>query len=101
MLPRLPAKESFFPCVSCSRPSPEGEALVKQIVLLSGSIGSGKTTLCQLLDARFRTVSLKTKEVIKELARRVKQERRALQRYGESLDRRTNGQWVRDALTRA
>jgi adenylosuccinate synthase len=75
--------------------------LVKQIVLLSGSIGSGKTTLCQLLDARFRTVSLKTKEVIKELASRVKQERRALQRYGESLDRRTNGQWVRDALTRA
>lgn len=74
--------------------------MVKQIVLLSGPIGSGKTTLCRHLESRFRALSLKTKDLIKELATHIKPERRALQRYGESLDRRTKGQWVRDALTR-
>jgi adenylosuccinate synthase len=74
--------------------------LVKQIILLSGPIGSGKTTLSRNLENRFGVVSLKTKDVLKELSRHIKPERLALQRFGETLDRRTKGQWVRDALLR-
>jgi adenylosuccinate synthase len=76
------------------------DSLVKQIILLSGPVGAGKTTLSQSLEARFRAVSLKTKDSIRELAKHLKPERRALQRYGELLDRQTKGQWVRDALDR-
>jgi adenylate kinase family enzyme len=74
--------------------------LVKQIILLSDPIGTGKTTLCRNLESRFRAVSVKTKDLIRELATHIKPERRALQRYGQSLDRKTKGQWVRDALAR-
>lgn len=76
----------------------------KQIVLISGNISSGKTTLSDLLRSRFQQIEvLKTKEVIRELARRktgneLPAERRAMQRFGDRLDRETRGQWVRDAL---
>lgn len=74
--------------------------MVKHIVLVSGPIGSGKTTLCRSLEERFGAVSVKTKDLIRELAKKIKPERGAMQRYGEILDRRTKGQWVRDALAR-
>jgi adenylosuccinate synthase len=77
-----------------------------QIVLLSGSVASGKTTLWQELTNRFPGENihiLKTKGVIRELAlkklgRELLSERRALQDFGEQLDRDTKGHWVRDAL---
>lgn len=74
--------------------------MVKQIVLLSGPISCGKTTLCRQLEERFGLTSLKTKEYIREQGKRLKLERTALQRYGDRLDRQTNGTWVRDALAR-
>ena len=76
----------------------------KQIVLISGSVASGKTTLSDLLRSRFPQIEvLKTKEVIKELGLKktgteLPAERRALQDFGDRLDRETRGQWVRDAL---
>jgi adenylosuccinate synthase len=77
-----------------------------QIVLLSGSVASGKTTLWQQLMSRFpgeHIHVLKTKNVIRELAfkklgRELPSERRALQDFGDQLDRDTKGHWVRDAL---
>jgi adenylosuccinate synthase len=78
----------------------------KQIVLISGSVASGKTTLSDLLRSRFQKIEvLKTKEVIKELALKklgneLPAERKAMQDFGDRLDRETNGQWVRDALQR-
>jgi adenylosuccinate synthase len=77
-----------------------------QIVLLSGSVASGKTTLWEKLTKQFSAENmhvLKTKQLIRDLAakRRGKEipaERRALQDYGDHLDRETKGQWVRDAL---
>jgi adenylosuccinate synthase len=74
--------------------------VAKQIVLLSGRVSAGKTTLCSHLENRFGARSLKTKEIILNLAKGVKLERGALQRYGESLDRRTKGAWVCEALSR-
>lgn len=76
----------------------------KQIVLISGSISSGKTTLCTLLKEQFGFHVLKTKEVIQSLARQKSgkevAERRALQTFGENLDTETHGRWVLDALSR-
>jgi adenylosuccinate synthase len=79
--------------------------LPKQIVLLSGSISSGKTSLSTLLNEQFGFHPLKTKEVIQSLARQksgkeIEPERRAMQKFGQALDRETNGRWVRDALNR-
>lgn len=77
-----------------------------QIVLLSGRVASGKTTLWQQLIKSFPHENihvLKTKNLIRELAskklrRELPAERRALQDFGDKLDRDTAGNWVRDAL---
>jgi adenylosuccinate synthase len=79
--------------------------LPKQIVLLSGNISSGKSTLSNLLQEQFGLHVLKTKKVIQNIAiqklgREVENERRAMQKFGESLDKETRGRWVRDALSR-
>jgi adenylosuccinate synthase len=79
-----------------------------QIVLLSGSVASGKTTLWQQLIANFpaeRIHVLKTKNLIRELAskklgRELPAERRTLQDFGDQLDRDTGGKWVLTALIR-
>lgn len=76
------------------------------IVLLSGSVASGKTTLVQGLTRAFSHECihvLKTKDLIRDLAikrlgREIPAERRAMQEFGDRLDQETHGQWVRDAL---
>jgi len=78
----------------------------QQIILISGNVSSGKTTLCELLRSSYPQIYvLKTKEVIRELARKklgreIEAERRALQDFGTYLDEQTKGEWVRDALRR-
>jgi adenylosuccinate synthase len=72
----------------------------KQIVLLSGPVSSGKTTLCNQLVERFGAHPVKTKDIIAALAEGIDAERGAMQQYGELLDRRTKGAWVREALAR-
>jgi len=79
--------------------------LANQIVLLSGSISSGKSTLSGLLNTQFGFHVLKTNKVIQSLAvqrlgAEIQSERRAMQKFGESLDKDTKGKWVRDALAR-
>jgi adenylosuccinate synthase len=79
-----------------------------QIVLLSGRVASGKTTLWEQLIRNFpaeRIHVLKTKNLIRELAskklgRELPAERRTLQDFGDQLDRDTGGKWVLDALVR-
>jgi adenylosuccinate synthase len=78
-----------------------------RIVLLSGSVAAGKSTLVQRLKCEFPTEPihvLKTKELLLELgAKKTRRdfpaERRVLQEFGEQLDRETKGSWVRDALS--
>jgi len=75
----------------------------KLIVLISGNVSAGKTTLCEGLRRHFDSTTVKTKEVLKDLAikklrKELPSERRALQKFGEQLDAETNGEWVLSAL---
>lgn len=72
--------------------------MAKQIVLLSGRVSSGKTKLSTNLVKRFGVHHIKTKELIANLAGEIEYERGAMQDYGELLDRRTKGEWVRQEL---
>lgn len=74
--------------------------MAKQLVLLSGRVSSGKSTLCANLVQRFGVVHVKTKDLIARLAGEIEHERGAMQNYGELLDRRTKGSWVCKELTR-
>lgn len=70
-----------------------------QVVLLSGPVASGKTTLAEALEAKYGFYRFKTRQLIQSM-REVKLERRALQRAGEALDRRTKGEWIAEALAK-
>jgi adenylosuccinate synthase len=74
--------------------------LAKQLVLLSGRVCSGKSTLRISLVERFGVHPVKTKDLIARLAGEIEHERGAMQDYGELLDRRTKGSWVCNELTR-
>jgi adenylosuccinate synthase len=71
--------------------------MARVIVLLSGPIAVGKTTLCDELVSRFGFQVFKTRELIQVL-KKVPTERGALQKAGEALDRSTNGDWIAKAL---
>ena len=66
----------------------------RQVVLVSGPVASGKTTLCQLLAQRFGFCVLSTRELLAQSA----PDRVALQAAGASLDKSTGGRWVLDGL---
>ena len=70
------------------------EASVNHVVLISGPIASGKTTLSRLLELRFGFCVISTREILTSLAR----DRHSLQVAGASLDESTAGRWVRDEL---
>jgi adenylosuccinate synthase len=75
--------------------------LIKLILVLTGPIASGKTTLSKDLIERFGFIPFKTNELLKNLADgKMRQERESLQKFGEALDRKTKGGWVRDGLSR-
>jgi adenylosuccinate synthase len=75
----------------------------KLIVLISGNVSAGKTTLCEGLRRHYDSTTVKTKEVLKDLAikklkKELPSERKALQKFGEQVDAETNGEWVLNAL---
>lgn len=77
---------------------PSGQKL--RIVVLSGPIGAGKSTLSEKFSARFGARIIKTRDLIRQQLPKVKLERGALQRAGERLDRADGGAWVKNALVR-
>src|SRR5258708_3696810 len=77
-----------------------GNAMLTRILLLSGSISSGKSTLGKGLIETYGGAVLKTKQVIKVLKLKVADDRDSLQKAGEALDRSTGGRWVQQALIR-
>lgn len=76
----------------------------KLIVLLSGRVCAGKTTLARRLTSafadKFNVKHVKTFDFLKRLGSEVALERTALQQFGERLDRRTGGAWVCEELLR-
>jgi adenylosuccinate synthase len=72
--------------------------MTRVIVLLSGPIAAGKTTLCEELVGRFGFTVFKTRELIQQLMQQVPSERGALQKAGESLDNKTKGEWIANSL---
>lgn len=78
---------------------PSGGANLR-IVLLSGPICSGKSALVRLLADRHGARVIKTRELILKKAPKTKEERTALQRAGQRLDRADGGAWVGEALQR-
>jgi adenylosuccinate synthase len=75
----------------------------KLIVLLSGNVSVGKTTLSEGLVRQYNSTLVKTKEVLKELAlnklgKELPLERKALQEFGTKMDDETDGAWVLTAL---
>ena len=70
-----------------------------RIVVLSGAICSGKSSLSQSLESRYQARVIKTRQLILAAKPKTKEDRIALQRAGDALDRQDGGKWVRDALT--
>jgi adenylosuccinate synthase len=73
----------------------------RRIVLLSGHVGTGKSTLADGLVQRFGGLHLRTSQLLsQQLENETDLDRRRLQEAGDALDRRTSGTWVRSALLR-
>ena len=70
----------------------------RQVVLLSGPVASGKSSLAEKLVNRFGFLRIRTHQLIRILKPDVPLERRALQEAGEALDRETRGTWVSKGL---
>ena len=73
--------------------------MAKRIIVLSGPVASGKTTLGNTLVKRYGFKLQKTRDLI-QVVQKTELERGALQRGGDALDRKTKGRWIADALGR-
>ncbi|HUC17733.1 MAG TPA: adenylosuccinate synthetase [Acetobacteraceae bacterium] len=69
-----------------------------RIVVLSGAICSGKSALAKQLVDRHGAQIVKTRKLILWIRPRTRDNRQALQRAGDALDRVDGGEWVRNAL---
>ncbi len=67
---------------------------------MSGPIGAGKTALAERLVERYAARIIKTRDLLRTHLPHVREERVALQRAGEKLDRADGGAWVKNALVR-
>ena len=70
-----------------------------RVIVLSGPVASGKTTLAKILKGRFNCHLFKTRDLI-ATALGTRPERFSLQRAGDRLDRETGGRWVAEAVAR-
>ena len=77
----------------------QSSLLPRQLIVLSGPVSAGKSTLATTLARKFGVMHFKTHEMIQRLTG-APLERAALQKAGERLDRRTNGGWVAAEITR-
>ncbi len=73
-----------------------------RVVVISGQVGAGKSTLAQGLADGYDAVHISTKELLQLTAESrgvdLELERSALQRYGAELDAETEGRWVAEAV---
>jgi adenylosuccinate synthase len=76
--------------------------MTRRIVVLSGRVASGKSSLAEALVYTYGAVRLSTRELLLKEAERLgvtlKNERRDLQEFGSKRDIDSDGRWVVDAL---
>ncbi|MBX3419807.1 MAG: adenylosuccinate synthetase [Pirellulaceae bacterium] len=72
--------------------------MARKIVLLSGPVASGKSSLAASLVDEFDAVLVKTWQLLTHIDPKVARDRESLQELGEKLDRETNGEWIAQAL---
>lgn len=77
-----------------------GTKAVPRIVVVSGPVGAGKSTLAESLARRYGAVHIRTSEIMRDIAisrgESLPSERRAMQDFGDRLDADTDGSWVSD-----
>jgi adenylosuccinate synthase len=69
-----------------------------KILILSGRVCTGKSSLAKALAERFAAIHVRTVDCLRTLKPDAPNEREALQLAGEALDRETAGEWVLKAL---
>jgi adenylosuccinate synthase len=77
--------------------------MTRRVVLLSGHIAAGKSTLAESLVERYGASLIKTRELIERVAEErdiATDNRAAMQDLGERLDTETGGGWVGEAVSR-
>ena len=72
----------------------------KKIVVISGPVASGKSTLAKRLEKYFGAFVVKTSDELVNLYPDTPNDQLSLQKVSDRLDRRTNGKWVRDLLSK-
>jgi adenylate kinase family enzyme len=73
--------------------------VARVVVVLSGPVSAGKTTLAKHLVASYGATHYKTSELLEQRsAGGIARERTAMQEFGEKLDRTTRGAWVAEDL---
>jgi adenylosuccinate synthase len=75
-----------------------------RLVVLSGPVGAGKSTLAVRLADTYGAVHIRTQQLLRDTAQHRGDElgadRRSMQDYGDSLDEETSGRWVADGVAR-
>jgi len=75
-----------------------------RIIAISGPVGAGKSTLAKDLALRFRLAHIRTQDLMRDAANdrsaSIEPTRRAMQDYGEALDRETDGRWVAEGVAK-
>ncbi len=72
----------------------------RRIIVLSGRIASGKSTLAQGLRAEVDAVVLRTQDLVRSRLGDPSASRARMQREGARLDHQTDGAWVAEAMAR-
>lgn len=70
------------------------------IILLSGRVASGKSSLAKQISAKHGAAIVGTRELIAIAKPNAGETRQALKRAGDALDRESGGQWLATALAR-
>jgi adenylosuccinate synthase len=74
--------------------------MIKKLILISGPVSSGKSTLSQGLADRFGFAIYRTREWLSRRLRGNSPDRTSLQNEGDRLDVQTRGRWVLEELTK-
>lgn len=67
---------------------------VLRLIVISGGLASGKSSLARQLEEQIGCKVVKTSELIRNLLPKTKNDRSSLQRAGNRLDRETNQSWI-------